>query len=308
MNATSGAVFYDVLFPKNAIEIPANFTGRRFVSIVALNNAMEPSAVVCSDGISRDIYPPKITDIRISHASWTDSIYCHNNETWFLRSDLTKVKIPYSEKCACGLDSESPFAEALPIRSDIQDYSSVFDYLQKLNQSLDYLCSVFSEYDSNKILYLPNDRIEMQWSIENDISQSDEFLVGFGTSAEEEDTPILVDYVSTHSKRFINIHHAAIGTDELFFIFLKAASKSGLSTVIPIGPVLIDETPPIVNTVPEVMIGMGNIIVGWNEDAFHDDEQTTPIDRIKFEIGKSFSVAQSYEYCQCYFSFYSDDA
>ena len=287
--AISDSVYADVAFPKNALEMTANFTGRRFVTLIALNNAMEPSEAVCSDGISRDISPPKVTDNKIAHASWSDSIYCHNNETWFLRSDLTKVKLPYSVDCECNVDAVSPFAEALPIKLDMNDYTSITDTLEELNKTLDYLCSAFAQYDTNEIIYLPNDHIDLQWNVENDISQTDEFLIGFGTSSEEKDAPGLVDYVSTHTKHFFDIRHAAIGTDELFFIFLKAVSKAGLTTVIPIGPVLIDETPPIVSSIPIVMIDSGDIIVGWDNDAFHDDEQTGPIDKITFEIGKKDS-------------------
>ena len=290
MNTTiSDSVYADVAFPENALEMTANFTGRRFVTLIALNNAMEPSEAVCSDGISRDISRPKVTDIRIAHASWSDSIYCHNNETWLLRSDLTKFKLPYSEDCECNAVSDSPFAEALPTTLDVNDYTSITDTLEELNKTFDYLCSAFEQFDTNEIIYLPNDRIELQWNVENDISQTDEFFVGFGMSPEEKDAPGLVDYVSTHTKHFFDIHHAAIGTDELFFIFLKAVSKAGLTTVIPIGPVLIDETPPIVRSVPDVMIDSGDIIVGWDNDAFHDDEQTGPIDKITFEIGKKYS-------------------
>ena len=289
MNKTSDSEFTDIAFPENALEISANFTGRRFVTLIALNNAMEPSEAVCSDGISRDITPPKITNIRIAHASWSDSIYCHNNDTWFLHSDLTKIKLPYPDDCKCNVGSNVPFAEALPIKFDIHDYPSISNKLMEWDKTADYLCSVFTQYDKNEIIYLPNDRIELQWDVEHDISQADEFLVGFGMSPEEKDAPSLVDYVSAHTKRFFDIRHAAIGTDQIFFIFLKAMSKAGLATIIPIGPILIDETPPIVRYVPAVAIDTNNIIIGWDSDAFYDDEQTGLIDKITFEIGKKYA-------------------
>ena len=286
MNTTSDPVFADILFPDNGLEINASFTGTRYVSVIALNNAMDPSDAVCSDGITRDISPPEISDIRIAHASWSDSIYCHNNDSWLLRSDLMKVKLPHSDGCECSSDSNSPLVEALPIQLDINDYQSVADKLEELNRTLVYLCSVISSYDSSEIIYLPNDHINLQWNVVNGMSQTDEYLVGFGRSPEERDAPGLLDYVSTHTKRFFEIRHAAIGTDEEFFMFLKAVNKAGLETIIPIGPLLIDETPPKVKSIPKIYIDAEEILVGWENDTFIDDEQTSPVNKITLEIGK----------------------
>ena len=284
--SASDAVFLNVSFPDNALEMNATFTGTRFVSVIALNNAMEPSDVVCSDGISRDISPPEIHNITLSHAKWSYSIYCHDNTTWLLRSDLVKVKLLDSEVRECGSNSRSRLLEAIPTQKDIDGYYPVSDMLERANKTLDDLYTLLKSHDSNEIIYLPNDRINLQWNVETDISQIEEFLVGFGRTREEEDAPGLVEYISTHAKRFFEIRHAAIGTDEEFFLFLKAVSKAGLETIIPIGPLLVDETPPNVKYIPSVTIEAGEIIVGWETDTFFDDQQTDPISMLTFQIGR----------------------
>ena len=275
-------LFFDVKFPDNALEINATFTGKRFVSMVALNNAMEPSNVICSDGISRDISPPPILNISLKHAKWSYSTYCSENTTWILRSDLVKVQLPDSDEPGCESNSGSILVEAIPTALDIDENHPISDMIKRANKTIDEL---FKSYDSNEIIYIPNDRISLEWNVVNDISQIDEFLIGFGRTADERDAPGLVDYVSTHTKRFFEIHHAAVGTDEEFFMFLKAVSKAGLETIIPIGPILIDETPPNVQFIPAVTIDAGDILVGWDVDTFSDDQQTEPIDMIEFQIG-----------------------
>ena len=275
--------FFDVNFPDNALEINATFTGKRFVSVVALNNAMEPSNVICSDGISRDISPPpQILNITLEHAKWSYSTYCYENTTWLLRSDLVKVQLPESDEPGCESNSRSLLVEALPIALDINEYHPISDMIERSNKTIN---EILKPYDSNKIIYLPNDMISLQWDVVNAISQIDEFLIGFGRTADERDAPGLVDYVSTHTKRFFEIRHAAVGTDEEFFMFLKALSKAGLETIIPIGPILIDETPPNVKYIPAVTIDAGDMVVGWDVESFSDDQQTEPIDMIKFQIG-----------------------
>ena len=275
-------LFFDASFPDNALEINATFTGKRFVSVVALNNAMEPSNVICSDGISRDISHPRILNISLEHAMWSYSTYCYDNTTWMLLSDLVKVQLPDSDEPGCESNSRSLLVEAIPTALDIDEHHPISDMIERGNKTIG---EQLKTYDSDELIYLPNDRISLQWDVVNEISQTDEFLIGFGRTADERDAPGLVDYVSTHTKRFFEIRHAAVGTDEEFFMFLKAVSKAGLETIIPIGPILIDETPPNVQFIPAVTIDAGDIIVGWDVDTFSDDQQTEPIDMIKFQIG-----------------------
>ena len=280
-NATNTS-FFEAKFPDSALEINATFLGKRFVTVIAINNAMEPSDVLCSDGITRDIMPPEIINIALSHAKWSYSTYCMDNSTWILRSDLVKVQLNESHAPSCDSNPRSALVEALPIGLEIDEHLPFSNTIEGTNNTLDEL---FNSYDANQMIYIPNDRIHLQWDAIIYTSPIDEFLVGFGRTSDESDAPSLIDYETTHTKKFFEIRHAAIGTDGEFFIFLKAVSKTGLETIIPIGPVLIDESPPNVKDIPDVSMEDGNIVIGWDVDTFYDDEQTESIDMIKFQIG-----------------------
>ena len=225
--------------------------------------------------------PPEIINVALSHAKWSYSTYCMDNTTWMLRSDLVKVQLNESHAPTCDSNSRSALVEALPIGLDIDEHHPISTIIEDTNNTLD---EMFNSYDSNQMIYLPHDRMRLQWDAIIDTSPIDEFLVGFGRTSDESDAPSLIDYETTHTKRFFEIRHAAIGTDE-FFIFLKAISKTGLETIIPIGPILIDETPPNAKDIPDVSMEDGNIVIGWDVDTFYDDEQTESIDIMKFQIG-----------------------
>ena len=276
------------------------------MTVVALNNAMDPSKAVCSDGISRDTSAPKFRNITIVNAKWSESLYCDDNTTWLLRSDIVKVPLRKTLECkrACKQSMDIPFLNSIPSLRVSADQNDTFALLQNnsiqkddSNAESDFLCSNFKAYDTN-IIYLPNDHLVLSWDIEDSISQIRDFFVGFGKTASEANSPSLANYKSTGNKKTFKIHHAGIGIDDEFFIFLKAINKAGLITIIPIGPTLIDMTPPRYTSVPGVQIDGDNILVGWNNDTFLDDEQTEMISQIFFQIGTSYySIVESNVVC-----------
>ena len=301
MNDTqTDASFAEVSYPENTLRLPANFTGKRYISLIALNNAMEPSEAVCSDGISADLSPPELRDISIDNAKWSESIYCRENTTWLLQPDLTKIKLENTQWCdtKCNLMTFWPLLEGLPLQLNdtghpITIYNHTLDlyetvYEGNINTKSDTLCSTFPAYEPNMIIYIPNDQITLHWDVVDEISQMQDFYVGIGTNPSEEDAPGIIGYSPTNKKNTFNIDHAGIGTNKEFFIFLKAVNKASLQTVIPVGPLLIDQTPPKAKLIPEVAIYNDELVMGWENDTFYDDEQTTQINRILFQIGTYF--------------------
>ena len=290
--------FAEVDYPNNILTLPANFTGKCYVTGIALNNAMDPSNAICSDGISKDTIPPVLHGVVLEHARWAESIICDGNTVWFLRSDLVKLHVESIENCDKLCESEKPFEllHAIPFRDDPQEeienlqsqLGGVWKQTDKNNSTMfsSYLCSVFPRYDPNNVIFLPNDHVILNWNVQDEHSQVDDFYVGFGADVSERHSPGIVNYISTAKKPSFSIHHAGIGTDEEFFIFLKAVNKAGLETILSIGPVIIDETPPQYKNLPSPIIDGDSVVVGWENDTFYDDEQSTPIDRISYEICK----------------------
>ena len=292
----SDVTFAEVVYPDNIVTLPANFTGKYYITCIALNNAMDPSDAICSDGISKDTTPPVLHDVVIENARWPERIYCNDNTTWFLRSDLVKLKLENTKDCnrLCETETKWELLNAIPFIDDVRDeienlQGQILGIGEQMNQKntsavSNYLCSIFPGYDMNTIIHLPNDHVILHWNVEDELSQIHEFYVGFGSHESERYGPGLVSYISTDKRNIFKIRHTGIGTDEEFFIFLKAVNKAGLETVLSVGSVMIDETPPHYNTLPTVQIYGDSIVVGWENDTFYDDEQSTPIDRISYEI------------------------
>ncbi|KAH3709959.1 hypothetical protein DPMN_069425 [Dreissena polymorpha] len=268
--------YKELPYTETSVRMTANFTGKRYVSIIALNNAMESSDTVCSDGITRDISAPSIQNLTLQHASWSESLICHSGRPYVLLSNLQKKSLFNCSACSHVCNG---FAE--------QQTPSFLQTTIKGNEDNDvseFLCQQLQLYTNATIIYLPDDHIFLQWNVEETGSQIEDLFVGFGTDRTEKDTPSLLNYVSTDRKFYFKRNHEAIGSDEIFFIFIKALNKAGISSIATLGPILIDQTPPMYRYIPNVHIKEKNVFFAWESNTFYDDEQTEQINRILFQF------------------------
>jgi len=104
------SVYMEMPFSQQSVRVQANFTGKQYVTIIALNNAMESSEAVCSDGITRDLSPPEIRNLTLQHGRWSESIMCTETDVFLLESNLQKVKLQNTNSCQqlCQSVSKTP--------------------------------------------------------------------------------------------------------------------------------------------------------------------------------------------------------
>ncbi|XP_053376618.1 uncharacterized protein LOC123534121 [Mercenaria mercenaria] len=287
--------FYaDVLYSETSIRIPANFTGKRFVSIIALNNAMDPSKCVCSDGVTRDTSPPEPRNISLQHSTWSESIACFAGNTWLLHSSVSKVLLHNTSTCF-DLCSHSFHDDSIVSAFLVRD--------EKIDSDIsDFLCQTLPKYNNNTVIYLPNDHIYLSWDVDETISQLEDFFVGIGYDPTEWKSPHIDDYKSTARKKNFKRRHEGIGSNSLFYIFLKIVNKAGLEKVTTLGPVLIDETPPLKRGIPEVNIVGENVVIGWENDTFYDMEQLEQIKSVFFQFGHNGKTLTPLFHWQLYIS------
>lgn len=240
---------------------------------------MEESNVACSDGIIRDVNPPSIQNVVVENAKWAESIFCFDGKVWLLRSDLKKVLLSNSEFCYmhCKNGTTYDIHKLLPTEKfNISD-----------TRIIEFLCNKLQTYDPKTITYLPNDDIFIRWDINESFSQIEDIYVGFGKSPANSSEPAIISYKSTDRKPFFHSRHLGIGPGVLFYANLKAVSKAKLETVLTIGPMMIDETPPYFKHKPVVSVSDDSLIVGWDNDTIYDLEQTETISKVLFQIGNN---------------------
>ncbi|WAR31711.1 hypothetical protein MAR_034253 [Mya arenaria] len=239
------SIFRELPFSEKSVRIPTIFTGKRFVTVIALNNAMEPSKPACSDGLTRDLSPPEFRNISLQHGQLSESLLCLHGEVYLMQTNMQRAKLYNTSVCRsiCATNVESHIVTEIYQTHDIKG---------KDGDMSSFLCEHLPLYTNDTIIYLPNDNIFITWDIEEDGSQIQDFFVGLGLSPTEIESPSIVAYQSTQKKTYFRRKHEGIGSDELFFIFVKVINKAGLERISTIGPVLIDQTPPLNRTLPQL--------------------------------------------------------
>ncbi|CAC5378371.1 unnamed protein product [Mytilus coruscus] len=225
--------------------------GKYHVTVIAFNNAMSPSKIDCSDGITFDESVPEIVNVRMKHAQTVESIGCPQ---W---------------------------------RSMAHDGKFVKKTINENNAVSTFLCRTLKHYKLNYI-YTPTDLFQITWNVREDHSQIAHAYVGFGKDKSSIDSPDLMDYTKTHHlESYIQHHPGLILGKKKMFVFIKVQNRAGLDQMIWFGPILADETPPVCHDIPMPVIGNGYVIAKWDKGNFYDTEQTEEIGSVMFRVGTS---------------------
>ncbi|WAR31701.1 hypothetical protein MAR_034243 [Mya arenaria] len=283
----SVSILRELPFSEESVRIPTTFTGKRFVTVIALNNAMEPSRPACSDGITRDISPPEFRNMTLQQGKLSESLLCFHGEVYVMQTNMQRAKLHNTSVCQsiCGADVES---------HKITEMYQIDEIKEKDEDISSFLCEHLSLYTNDTLIYLPNDNVFITWDIEEGGSQIDDFFVGLGVSPTEIASPSIREYQSTQKKNYFKRRHEGISSDEIFYIFVKVINKAGLERIATIGPVLIDQTPPLNRTLPKVIVESEHIVFGWDSNTLYDEEQTAQIDQIYFQIAHNGIAATPY--------------
>ncbi|CAG2236399.1 unnamed protein product [Mytilus edulis] len=259
--------------------------GQYFVSILAYNNAMSPSNVVCSDGITLDKTVPEVANITLKHAQIKQSIACSSGTPWLINSDLSKVKLHRNScRSVCTNTTTDTILSILPedreTKHDLHTISEVF-------------CTTLDRYNRD-IIYTPSDLFDISWNIKEDLSQIGNVFIGFGSHVSEIDHPDILGYVEVQQyTRYIQHHPGLIG-EEIIFIFIKVLNKAGLYRKIWFGPVLADESPPLCPHTIQPYVEDVYVVIKWTNSVLFDLEQKEEIGKIMFKFGTTDKFVTSF--------------
>ncbi|XP_062589946.1 uncharacterized protein LOC134251560 [Saccostrea cucullata] len=260
--------------------------GLYVVSVIAYNNALEPSDVACSDGVTRDSSKVIVTDVVLESAKGKAVIGCYENKAWHILQNLTAYELKTTEKCLeiCSSNLSMSLIAYLP-KSNL--YANHSEYSTTM-------CSKLSQYTENWFIYLPSDKIKVTWKLEEKESQIQNVEVGLGSTASTFSFPDLISYSDSHKTDEYHIMHAGLDTGLPLYLFLRVINKADLKTLVTFGPLIIDETPPIYKGNVVVFQDSADIVVGWNSDTFLEAEQKEPMDSILFRLGSAGTLLTPY--------------
>lgn len=259
---------------------------KMYSSVIAFNNAMEPSKVGCSDGILVDKTPPIISNVSIKNLRINPSIGCADGSFWYVNEDLIKTKVACNSTCS----SNDPLINVLP-ENPIKS---------KTTKDVCLLPAFTNEY-----LYIGNDLLDISWNISDIESQIQEVFIGIGSSQSSILSPDISGYSKTHHNTFYRLRHSGLGGNGIVFVFIKAVNKANKETAVAIGPIIVDETPPLCLNKPTTDLTKDLVIVSWSTDDFEDNQQIGNLKTIYYRLGKFYIQFVPVRSLLCYFMIFS---
>lgn len=256
------------------------------VTILAFNNALDPSNSACSDGVTLDDTPPFVNNIVLQNAFIKPGVVCQNQDAFIVHHNF--IQIPLSNITNCHnmcIDYN---------RND--DKLSAFKILQPADaeygeEESHSICLRYSKLSDPK-LFLARDSVAIHWTSEDNESGIHHFEIGLSSSSERANNPDLLEFVSTELKpTYINVH-PGIGHGSTFFVTIRSINKAFDTTNVTLGPVAIDETPPeITEADVTVQAEINTLIIKWTDEAFKDKE--SGILSVEYALGKLIFIVLS---------------
>lgn len=91
--------------------LPLKEEGKHYVIVIAYNNAMEPSATVCSDGATKDDSPTSLRNMSLKSASTAETVVYSEGTAWLIHGNVSAVLLVNTTTCfqRCKLSSPNAF-------------------------------------------------------------------------------------------------------------------------------------------------------------------------------------------------------
>ena len=248
-------------------------------SVLAYNNAMEPSKVACSDGFVRDSTKPTISNVAIKYSKTSEVLACDSHGPWLIRSDLRRIPLPLTDMCAerCAKTPSFPFLETLVI-----DPESNYD-----TDIADDMCLPLPNYTDNWYIYIPSNKLDISWIAGDNRTQIRSEEIGFASDLTTAISPDMEAYMPVNGHSRYHKNHEGIDAGRPFYVSIRVTNKANIANVVSVGPVIIDETPPEYVDGLNVSIDKfaDKIFCSWRNDSFVDTEQKKVVDFVIFRIG-----------------------
>ena len=189
-------------------DFTSNYPDFYRLSVIAFNNAMDPSEAVCSSGVMIDKTPPVLKHLLLTMARTQPSIACSlNDSVWFVTHHRVAQPLPYVPECEHHCASHVDIS-LLYLDIKLSNNGTMILPTERESQEL---CEYLPIYHPNQDLFIPTDNMELSWECEEPESQVHDFYLGVSTSRENTMLPDIIDYKSTHNRSHHKCVHCGLG-------------------------------------------------------------------------------------------------
>ena len=149
------------------------------------------------------------------------------------------------------------------------------------------ICQNSTPFTVSQPIYLIGDHaLNVSWYATDNVGFR-EFYVGIVSEENYTDTSSDVNYSPTGGQtHFLIYAPEQISNGNTFYLSLKSADVALHELRLDIGPIIVDNSPPLVNGSLDVWQSGDHMIVTWPDGTFSDEESLEPL-QLEFAIGRS---------------------
>ena len=252
------------------------------ISVIAFNGAMDPSESACSSGIVFDNTPPYLSSVYLVGSVHQKSVLCTNDSMYFINHAGVARRLSNIPECADKCDLNFTFAN---YRFPISHLKNGTENPALSDEESRDMCLTFPFFTPAMAVFLRTDTFHLSWDVVEPDSQMHDYFVGIASDVDSVDHPDVIGYESTHNKTDFKCVACGIGQGEEVYVALKGVNKAVLTDVLPIGPVIIDSTPPVYTGGMAVKMDEQHIMLSWQFDSFIDEDYDDIFTEYEWALG-----------------------
>ncbi|XP_078589451.1 uncharacterized protein LOC144869806 [Branchiostoma floridae x Branchiostoma japonicum] len=253
--------------------------GIYYCTVVAFNRALEPSAPVCSDGVTVDTTPPVLREVVVDNAHYKPGLLRDGEgNVWMVDRKGYRHQAPDCGNVSRQVDD----IELWPLRR-LPNGTLHPGYINGSD------CSLYKEL-SIKAYMAQENMLTVRWYGEDQESDIYDYQVGL-SSTESPDLPNILPFTSTNSHPHFTTYHPNLGEGKQFYLVIRAINRAQIVSTKILGPYIVDCTPPTFSGQIEVTLeqqdGQQMLVGRWEEDAFFETDGDDALLLFEFAVGHS---------------------
>jgi len=154
-------------------------------------------------------------------------------------------------------------------------------------------CSLYNPFAPTQLFLTTSHLLNVTWIAADDTGIRD-FEFGITNAGSYSGDPNTITYVSTGGQTHYSVFDPElIQNGNRLLISVVAVDLALHRTVVTVGPIVVDTTPPLVNGSLVVERFGSHVTVTWDEGTFVDAEDDQPLSEFEYAIGKEFCQGNS---------------
>eukprot|EP00731_Ephydatia_muelleri_P000539 Em0001g539a len=250
--------------------------GTYYITVVAYNQALQPSMAVCSDGITVDGRPPTFGGVVIPGATvYPGLVQTAAGQLWLIGANRGAILVTgYNPACAI---ASYPVLDLAPYPPQSNGSSVATITAAKA-------CSLYKAFSPQGPTFVttPPYAINISWTAQDNVGIRD-YAVATARSSSQLSS---ATFNSTGRLPYFALGGSSYDVGSSFYVGIQAWDLPGSSVLVTVGPILVEVTPPVVNGSLSLSRVGDFVTVSWGSGTFSDPQDPFPL-ALDFAVGRS---------------------